>query len=183
LARYRRLRDEIHADVCANGYDPDRKTFTQYYGSKELDAALLLIPQVGFLPPEDDRVRGTLRAVQRDLGADGLVRRYDTAENIDGVAGDEGAFLACSFWLADALVLDGQVAQGQALFEHLLGLRNDVGLLAEEYDVQHARQLGNFPQAYSHLALVNSALHLSGVGDINTGRSVSAEQADASSGS
>ncbi|MCY7374108.1 MAG: glycoside hydrolase family 15 protein [Spirochaetaceae bacterium] len=181
LERYRRLRDEIHADVCAQGYDSDRATFTQYYGSKELDAALLLIPQVGFLPPEDERVRGTLRAVRRDLGADGMVRRYDTAENVDGVAGDEGAFVACSFWLADALVLDGQVEEGRALFEHLLDLRNDVGLLAEEYDVQHGRQLGNFPQAYSHLALVNSALNLAGVTEANTGRSVSAEQADASS--
>ena len=163
LDRYRRLRDDIHADVCAKGYDADRRTFTQSYGSQSLDAALLLIPQVGFLPPEDERVRGTLRAVQRDLGADGLVLRYDTDDDVDGLAGDEGAFLACSFWLADALVLDGQVTEGEALFQRLLGLRNDVGLLAEEYDTRRGRQLGNFPQAYSHLALVNTALNLAGV--------------------
>lgn len=163
LEAYKRLRDEIHADVCSKAYDADRSTFTQSYGSRSLDAALLLIPQVGFLPPEDERVRGTLRAVRRDLGADGLVRRYDTDEGVDGVAGDEGAFLACSFWLADALVLDGQVEEGRSIFEHLLTLRNDVGLLAEEYDVRLGRQLGNFPQAYSHLALVNSALNLAAV--------------------
>ena len=161
--RYRALRDEIHADVCANGYDPDRQTFTQFYGSKALDAALLLVPQVGFLPPEDERVRGTLRAVQRELAVDGMVRRYDTGDTEDGVPGNEGAFLACSFWLADALVLDGQVAAGRAQFERLLSLRNDVGLLAEEYDVHAGRQLGNVPQAYSHLALVNSALNLAEV--------------------
>jgi GH15 family glucan-1,4-alpha-glucosidase len=163
VGRYRALRDEIHADVCAKGYDSDRQTFTQSYGSRALDASLLLIPQVGFLPPTDDRVRGTLRAVQADLGADGMVRRYDTDEAADGVAGDEGAFLACSFWLADALVLDGQLEAGRARFESLLGLCNDVGLLAEEYDVAAGRQLGNVPQAYSHLALVNSALNLAEV--------------------
>ena len=161
--RYRRLRDDIHADVCAKGYDADRQTFTQSYGSRSLDASLLLIPQVGFLPPEDERVRGTLRAVQRDLAEDGLVRRYDTQDRVDGLPGDEGAFLACSFWLADALVLDGQLDAGRQLFERLLGLRNDVGLLAEEYDVGLGRQLGNTPQAYSHLALVNSALNLAEV--------------------
>ncbi len=163
LNRYRSLRDEIHADVCANGYDADRQTFTQSYGSKALDAALLLIPQVGFLPPEDERVRGTLRAVQSGLAVDGMVRRYNTEHTDDGVPGDEGAFLACSFWLADALVLDGQVAAGRAQFERLLSLCNDVGLLAEEYDVAAGRQLGNVPQAYSHLALVNSALNLAQV--------------------
>jgi GH15 family glucan-1,4-alpha-glucosidase len=163
VRRYRALRDEIHADVCAKGYDSDRQTFTQHYGSRALDAALLLIPQVGFLPSDDERVRGTLRAVQRDLAVDGMVRRYDTDETEDGVPGDEGAFLACSFWLADALVLDGQVDAGRAQFERLLGLRSDVGLLAEEYDVAAGRQLGNVPQAYSHLALVNSALNLAQV--------------------
>ena len=141
----------------------DRQTFTQSYGSTALDAALLLIPQVGFLPPDDERVRGTLRAVQRELAVDGLVRRYDTDDTDDGVPGDEGAFLACSFWLADALVLDGQVDAGRVQFERLLALRNDVGLLAEEYDVHAGRQLGNLPQAYSHLALVNSALNLAQV--------------------
>ena len=163
IDRYRALRDTIHDDVCRKGFDTDRGSFTQYYGSRSLDAALLLIPQVGFLPRDDERVRGTLRAVQRELASDGLVRRYDTDHDVDGLPGDEGAFLACSFWLADALVLDGQVDEGRRRFEQLLALRNDVGLLAEEYDVTTGRQLGNMPQAYSHLALVNSALNLAGV--------------------
>ena len=168
--RWRQLRDAIHADVCEKAYDAERGTFTQYYGSRGLDAATLLIPQVGFLPPDDERVRGTLRAVQRELATDhGLVRRYDVDQDagphssVDGLPGDEGAFLACSFWLADALVLDGRVDEGRALFERLLGLRNDLGLLAEEYDPVAGRQLGNVPQAYSHLALVNSALNLADV--------------------
>ena len=163
LDRYRALAEEIHADVCAKGYDADRQTFTQSYGSRALDAALLLIPQLGFLPPEDERVRGTLRAVMAELATDGMVRRYDTDDTDDGLPGDEGAFLACSFWLADALVLDGQVDAGRQRFERLLALRNDVGLLAEEYDVAAERQLGNVPQAYSHLALVNTALNLADV--------------------
>jgi GH15 family glucan-1,4-alpha-glucosidase len=158
--RYARLAEDIHADVCAKGYDADRQTFTQFYGSRGLDAALLLIPQMGFLPPTDERVRGTLRAVRQELAVDGLLRRYDTGEAVDGLPGDEGAFLACTFWLVDALVLDGQEQEARVLFERLLTLTNDVGLLAEEYDVTAGRQLGNFPQAYSHLALVNSALHL-----------------------
>jgi GH15 family glucan-1,4-alpha-glucosidase len=183
--RWRALRDEIHADVCAKGFDSDRGTFTQYYGSRGLDAATLLIPQLGFLPADDERVRGTVRAVQRELCTDGgLIRRYDvdaedsqggSAEgSVDGLPGDEGAFLACSFWLADALVLDGRVDEGRALFERLLDLRNDVGLLAEEYDVGADRQLGNVPQAYSHLALVNSALNLEDVPA--PGREAPAEQ-------
>jgi GH15 family glucan-1,4-alpha-glucosidase len=180
LGRYRSLRDEIHADVCAKGYDADRQTFTQSYGSRALDAALLLIPQVGFLPPQDERVRGTLRAVQRELAVDGMVRRYNTEHTDDGVPGGEGAFLACSFWLADALVLDGQVEAGRAQFEGLLALCNDVGLLAEEYDVAAGRQLGNVPQAYSHLALVNSALNLAQVPA--TGETAPAEQRAAHNG-
>jgi GH15 family glucan-1,4-alpha-glucosidase len=185
LDRWRALRDEIHADVCAKGFDTDRGTFTQYYGSRGLDAATLLIPQVGFLPADDERVRGTVRAIQRELCTDGgLIRRYDvdadgadtgaTAGSVDGLPGDEGAFLACSFWLADALVLDGRIDEGRALFERLLDLRNDVGLLAEEYDVEAGRQLGNVPQAYSHLALVNSALNLEDVPA--PGRKAPAEQ-------
>ena len=160
--RWRALCEAIHQDVCEKGYDAARNTFTQSYGSKRLDAALLLIPQLGFLPPEDERVRGTLRAVQQDLVVDDtFVLRYRNGdEGTDGLPGDEGAFLACSFWLADALVLDGQVDAGRELFERLLDLRNDVGLLAEEYDPRIGRQLGNVPQAYSHLALVNTALHL-----------------------
>jgi GH15 family glucan-1,4-alpha-glucosidase len=160
LDRYRALRDEIHHDVCTRGYDPERQTFTQSYGSKGLDAALLLIPQVGFLPAEDERVRGTLRAVMSDLAEDGMVRRYSVDETDDGQTGEEGAFLACSFWLADALVMDGQRDEAGERFEKLLSLRNDVGLLAEEYDVTAGRQLGNMPQAYSHVALVNTALNL-----------------------
>jgi GH15 family glucan-1,4-alpha-glucosidase len=160
--RWRELRDTIHRDVCEKGFDAQRNSFTQAYGSTELDASLLLIPQLGFLPPNDERVRGTLRAVQEDLLVDDTyVLRYRNAEQgVDGLPGDEGAFLACSFWLADALVLDGQVDAGTALFERLLALRNDVGLLAEEYDPRIGRQLGNVPQAYSHLALVNTALNL-----------------------
>ncbi len=120
--RYRAMRAEIHADVCAKGYDSERATFTQYYGSRGLDAALLLIPQVGFLPPDDERVRGTLRAVTRELARDGMVLRYDTSDGADGLPGDEGTFVACSFWLGDALVLDGQLEKGREHFEHLLGL-------------------------------------------------------------
>jgi GH15 family glucan-1,4-alpha-glucosidase len=164
VERYSRLAEEIHADVCAKGYDADRQTFTQYYGSRSLDASLLLIPQLGFLPPTDERVRGTLRAVQRELSVNGLLRRYDTGERVDGLPGSEGAFLACSFWLVDALVLDGQVGEGRRLFEYLLSLSNDVGLLAEEYDPVAKRFLGNFPQAFSHLGLVNTARNLTSYG-------------------
>ncbi len=160
--QWRALRKAIHRDVCDKGYDATRNTFTQAYGSTELDAALLLIPQLGFLAPEDERVRGTLRAIQEDLTVDDtyVLRYRNGAVGVDGLPGDEGAFLACSFWLADALILDGQVDAGRDLFVRLLGLRNDVGLLAEEYDPRIGRQLGNVPQAYSHLALVNTALNL-----------------------
>ncbi|MET7571625.1 glycoside hydrolase family 15 protein [Streptomyces sp. NPDC005492] len=164
LAAWRELRDEVHQDVCEKGYDPVRNTFTQYYGSRELDAALLLIPRCGFLPPDDPRVVGTVDAVREALGHDGFVRRYDTAADVpvDGLPGDEGAFLACSFWLADALHLTGRRKEARTLFERLVGLANDVGLLAEEYDPVAGRQLGNFPQAFSHIGLVNTALALFG---------------------
>ncbi|MFF2013821.1 glycoside hydrolase family 15 protein [Streptomyces sp. NPDC058195] len=166
LAELMALRAEIHADVCARGFDPERNTFTQSYGSRELDAALLLIPAVEFLPPDDPRVVGTVDAVMRELATpDGLVHRYRTAgpeAGADGLPGDEGTFLLCSFWLVDALVLTGRRAQAQALFEHLLELRSDVGLLAEEYDPVAGRGLGNFPQAYSHLSAVLSAVRLAG---------------------
>ncbi|MER5601377.1 glycoside hydrolase family 15 protein [Streptomyces sp. NPDC002265] len=162
---WRALRDEVHREVCEKGYDPERNTFTQYYGSRELDAALLLIPRVGFLPPDDPRVIGTVDAVRAELGHGGFVRRYDTGDTqVDGLPGDEGAFLACSFWLADALHMTGRTEEARALFERLLGLTNDVGLLAEEYDPVAGRQLGNFPQAFSHIGLVNTALALSGHG-------------------
>ncbi|MFG2950210.1 glycoside hydrolase family 15 protein [Streptomyces adustus] len=158
---WRALRDEVHREVCEKGYDPERNTFTQYYGSRELDAALLLIPRVGFLPPEDPRVIGTVDAVRAELGHGGFVRRYDAEDTpVDGLPGGEGAFLACSFWLADALHMTGRTREARELFERLLGLTNDVGLLAEEYDPAAGRQLGNFPQAFSHIGLVNTALAL-----------------------
>ncbi|MFF2197700.1 glycoside hydrolase family 15 protein [Streptomyces sp. NPDC058157] len=161
VERWRAMRDEVHRDVCEHGYDPERGTFTQYYGSRELDAATLLIPRVGFLPPEDPRVIGTVDAVRAELGSSGLVRRYSTeGPSVDGLPGDEGAFLACSFWLADALHLTGRPKEARELFERLLAVRNDVGLLAEEYDPASGRQLGNFPQAFSHIGLVNTALTL-----------------------
>ncbi|MET9322366.1 glycoside hydrolase family 15 protein [Streptomyces sp. NPDC003038] len=161
VGRWRAMRDEVHREVCEKGYDHERNTFTQYYGSRELDAATLLIPRVGFLPPDDPRVLGTVDAVRTELGSSGLVRRYTTeGPSVDGLPGDEGAFLACSFWLADALHLTGRTKEARDLFERLLEVRNDVGLLAEEYDPVAGRQLGNFPQAFSHIGLVNTALTL-----------------------
>ncbi|MFE6827302.1 glycoside hydrolase family 15 protein [Streptomyces sp. NPDC057690] len=163
LAGWRALRDEVHREVCERGYDPERGTFTQYYGSRDLDAALLLIPRVGFLPPDDPRVAGTVDAVRAELGHDGLLRRYSTdGATVDGLPGDEGTFLACSFWLADALHMTGRTQEARELFERLVGLANDVGLLAEEYDPATGRHLGNFPQAFSHIGLVNTALALFG---------------------
>ncbi|MET9431465.1 MULTISPECIES: glycoside hydrolase family 15 protein [unclassified Streptomyces] len=159
--RWRAMRDEIHREVCEKGYDADRNTFTQSYGSRELDAATLLIPRVGFLPPDDPRVVGTVDAVRRELSHDGFIRRYSTeGVAVDGLPGDEGTFLACSFWLADALRMTGRPKEARELFERLLALRNDVGLLAEEYDPSSRRQLGNFPQAFSHVGLVGTALAL-----------------------
>lgn len=158
--RWRRVRDTIHREVCARGYDPRRNTFTQAYGSQELDAALLLIPQTGFLPPDDPRVRGTVEAVRRELDHDGLVLRYSTRRTPDGLTGTEGAFLACTFWLADALLLTGREDEAREVFERLLSLRNDVGLLAEEYDPVARRQLGNFPQAFTHVPLIRVAYDL-----------------------
>ncbi|ASQ93867.1 glycoside hydrolase family 15 protein [Streptomyces sp. 11-1-2] len=158
--RWRAMRDAVHREVCEKGYDPERSTFTQSYGSPELDAATLLIPRVGFLPATDPRVIGTIDAVRRELSEDGLIRRYTVADGVDGLPGSEGAFLACSFWLADALHLAGRHKDAGALFERLLALRNDVGLLAEEYDPATGRQLGNFPQAFSHIGLVGTALTL-----------------------
>jgi GH15 family glucan-1,4-alpha-glucosidase len=161
--RWRRLCNRIHEDVCSKGYDAERGSFVQAYGSKQLDASLLLVPIVGFLPPEDPRVRGTLAAIERELKFDGLVLRYRSSEVDDGLPPGEGAFLACSFWLADNLIMQGRRKEAEALFEHLLDLRNDVGLLAEEYDPRARRMTGNFPQAFSHVALVNTALNLSRV--------------------
>jgi GH15 family glucan-1,4-alpha-glucosidase len=158
--RWRRVRDRIHREVCEQGFDPERGTFTQAYGSPELDAALLLIPQTGFLPPEDPRVVGTVEAVRRELDSGGLMLRYSTGRSPDGLTGREGAFLACTFWLAEALLLIGREDEARELFEHLLTLRNDVGLLAEEYDPLARRQLGNFPQAFTHVPLIRVAYDL-----------------------
>lgn len=168
LERWREMRDDIHHDVCEKGYDKERNTFTQSYGSQELDASLLLIPQMGFLPPDDKRVIGTIEAIQRELSTeDGFVLRYPTSGDdagVDGLEGDEGAFLACSFWLADDLAMIGRVDEARKLFEKLLALRNDLGLLAEEWDSKHQRQVGNFPQAFSHVPLIDTALRLTASG-------------------
>ncbi|MEY9753845.1 glycoside hydrolase family 15 protein [Bradyrhizobium yuanmingense] len=153
-------RAAIHDEVCRRGYDAERKTFVQVYGEPQLDASLLLIPAVGFLPPEDPRVISTIQAIERELLQDGFVRRYDTGATKDGLPPGEGMFLACSFWLADAYHLIGRDAEAKELFERLLSLRNDVGLLSEEYDISRRRLVGNFPQAFSHIALVNTAHNL-----------------------
>jgi GH15 family glucan-1,4-alpha-glucosidase len=155
--RWRSIREEIHREVCEQGYDSERRTFTQYYGSRELDASVLNIPLVGFLPGTDERVTGTIDAISEELGRDGFVSRYSTADTDDGLPGDEGQFLACSFWLVSALALNGRVDQARSLFERVVALKNDLGLLAEEYDVQRKRQVGNFPQAFSHLTLIDAA--------------------------
>jgi GH15 family glucan-1,4-alpha-glucosidase len=160
LARWRKLREHIHAEVCERGYNRTLGSFVQSYGASDLDASALLIPLVGFLPPQDPRVGSTLEAIRRNLMVDGLVHRYDTHRTADGLPAGEGAFLACSFWFADNLMLLGRRGEAQELFEHLLRLRNDVGLLAEEYEPAGKRMLGNFPQAFSHVALINTALNL-----------------------
>jgi GH15 family glucan-1,4-alpha-glucosidase len=162
LEEWRALREEVHREVCERGYDPERNTFTQSYGSRELDAALLFIPRVGFLPPDDPRVLGTIDAIAKELTRGGLVRRYSTEDPVDGLPGSEGTFLVCSFWLADALHMTGRTEEAEELFARLVGLANDVGLLAEEYDPVAGRQLGNFPQAFSHIGLVHTALALFG---------------------
>jgi GH15 family glucan-1,4-alpha-glucosidase len=166
--RWRAVRDQIHAEVCERGYDAKRGTFTQYYGSAELDAAVLLIPEVGFLPPSDSRVVSTVETIQRELMSGGLVLRYTqppaagpaSPTEVDGLSGGEGAFLACSFWLVNALHMIGRYDEAEKLFDRLLSLRNDLGLLSEEYDPRYARQVGNFPQAFSHMPLIQSALNL-----------------------
>jgi GH15 family glucan-1,4-alpha-glucosidase len=163
VERWRQLCAEIHEEVCREGFNAELNSFTQSYGSKELDASTLLIPLVGFLPPDDPRVVGTIEVVQRDLMRDGFVERYKTYEQnaVDGLTGREGVFLPCSFWLVDALLMLERDDEAKALFEKLLGISNDLGLLAEEYDPSAKRQLGNFPQAFTHVGLVNSAFNLS----------------------
>jgi GH15 family glucan-1,4-alpha-glucosidase len=162
--RWRAVRDEIQADVLERGYDAERGTFTQAYGSRALDACALLIPRVGFLPYEDERIKSTVETISKELTEDGLVLRYRTDESDDGLSGHEGSFLVCSFWLVEALQGIGRRREAEQLFERLLALRNDVGLLSEEYDTRAGRMVGNFPQALTHLALVNCALQLSNSG-------------------
>lgn len=159
--RWRQIRDAIHADVCQNGFDNELGSFVQAYGAKAVDASLLLLPIVGFLPPSDRRIVGTVQAIEQRLMVNGVVYRYDTGKTEDGLPPGEGAFLACSFWFVDNLILQGRVAEAIAMFERLLALRNDVGLLAEEYDPGMKRQMGNFPQAFSHVSLINTAYNLS----------------------
>jgi GH15 family glucan-1,4-alpha-glucosidase len=161
VERWRSLRSRIHDEVCRHGFDRERNTFVQYYGGTELDASLLMIALVGFLPRGDPRLKGTVEAIERDLVEDGFVLRYRTHPKVDGLPPGEAPFLACSFWLADNLALLGRREDARLLFERLLGLCNDVGLLAEEYDPATKRHLGNFPQAFSHVALINTASNLS----------------------
>jgi GH15 family glucan-1,4-alpha-glucosidase len=160
IDRWRALRDEIHAEVCAKAFDPELNAFVQAYGSKQADASTLMLPLVGFLPATDPRIRGTVDFVERTLLCDGFVLRYDSSTTDDGLPPGEGAFLACSFWLVENYVLLGRLADARALFERLLSLRNDVGLLSEEYDPRTCRQVGNFPQAFSHLSLLSCAFNL-----------------------
>jgi len=156
--RWRKIRDQIHAEVCERGYNPSKKAFTQFYGSDALDASLLVMPLTGFLPATDERVRGTIEAIERELMQNGFVLRYlPQEENVDGLPGREGVFLPCSFWFADCLHLLGRKKEARELFERLLDVRNDLGLLSEEYDPREKRQLGNFPQAFSHVALISAA--------------------------
>ncbi|MBO9662851.1 MAG: hypothetical protein J7520_07990 [Dokdonella sp.] len=160
VARWRRLRERLHRDVRKNGYDAERNTFVRAYGQEPLDASLLLLPQLGFLPPMDRRIRGTVAAIECDLVRRGFVLRYDTREADDGLPQGEGAFLPCSFWLADAYAMCGRRRDAKRLFGRLLKLRNDVGLLSEEYDVERKRVVGNFPQAFPPIALINTAPNL-----------------------
>jgi GH15 family glucan-1,4-alpha-glucosidase len=177
VERWSHLRTTIHQQVCRQGFNAERNTFVQYYGTDALDASLLMIPLVGFLPPSDARVQGTVAAIEQDLVQDGVVFRYRTSQPLDGLPAGEGAFLPCSFWLADNYALLGRQAEAEALFERLLALSNDVGLLAEEYDPKSKRLLGNFPQAFTHVALINTARNLSHTGGPGEHRGTDDEQA------
>jgi GH15 family glucan-1,4-alpha-glucosidase len=159
-SKWRRLRSQIHEDVCRQGFDPGLNSFVQYYGSKEPDASLLMLPLVGFLQATDPRMRGTVDYIQQRLVRDGFVDRYAPAPHVDGLPAGEGSFLLCTFWLADNLALQGRYDEARELFERLLSLRNDVGLLSEQYDPETRRMLGNFPQAFSHVGLINTARNL-----------------------
>jgi GH15 family glucan-1,4-alpha-glucosidase len=160
VERWRDLRDRVRADVLERGWNEERQTFTQHYDTDEVDASLLVLPLVGFLPPDDPRVLGTVAAVERDLMRDGFLLRYRTETGVDGLAGDEHPFLACSGWLVSAYAMTGQREKGHRLMQRLVGVLNDVGLVAEEYDVEGRRQAGNFPQAFSHLTLIGGAYAL-----------------------
>jgi GH15 family glucan-1,4-alpha-glucosidase len=163
MDHWRHLRDEIHAEVCEKGFDVELNSFTQYYGSKLLDSSLLMLAPLGFLPPDDPRIVGTVEAIEKNLVVDGFVLRYqtDTEEDVDGLKGSEGAFLMTSFWLADNFVLLGRNDEAKEMFDRLCGVCNDVGLLSEEYDPKDDRLLGNFPQAFSHVSLINTAANIS----------------------
>ncbi len=163
VERWRTLRDTVRDEILSKGFNAERNTFTQHYDTDEVDASLLLIPICGFLPPDDPRVLGTIAAIEADLMQDGLLLRYRTSSGVDGLSGTEHPFLACSFWLVQALAMAGQADRARALMDRLVALANDVGLLSEEYDVANHRMVGNFPQAFSHLTLIGAAHVLSGI--------------------
>jgi GH15 family glucan-1,4-alpha-glucosidase len=179
IDRWRAARDEIHAQVCEEGFDPDLNSFTQAYGSKQLDAALLTIPTAGFLPATDERMVGTVAAIERQLLQDGFVLRYRSDAADDGLPPGEGAFLPCSFWLVDDYVLQGRADDARKLFDKLVGIASDVGLYAEEYDPVAKRQLGNLPQAFTHLAFVRSAAAMSNLPTVAGANVSDAEAAEA----
>ena len=173
MERWRKLRDQIHRDICQHAYNAKLGSFTQAYGSDQLDAALLLIPQMGFLPVTDPRVRGTIEAIEKNLMVNGFVLRYRTEHVDDGLPAGEGVFLACSFWMVSALKMLGRNDDAKRLYDRLLGLRNDVGLLAEEYDPKAKRLLGNFPQALSHISLINAGFEFNRASSPGTQRAES----------
>jgi GH15 family glucan-1,4-alpha-glucosidase len=160
LPRWKKLRDAIHEQVCTKGFDPELNSFVQYYGGRHLDASLLMMPLVGFLPADDPRVLGTVKAIETNLMRNGFVERYTEDPAVDGMPHGEASFLACSFWMVDNYVAQGRQTEAENMFERLISIRNDVGLLSEEYDAVAKRQLGNFPQAFSHVGLVNAAFNL-----------------------
>jgi GH15 family glucan-1,4-alpha-glucosidase len=164
VEEWKKTRDEIHKEVCERGFSKKLNSFTQTYDSEELDAATLLLGLFGFLPPTDPRIIGTVEAIEKHLTQDGFVLRYNTSTSSDGLPAGEGAFLACSFWLVSNLAIIGRKEDAIQLFERLIGLRNDVGLLSEEYDVRNQRLVGNFPQAFSHISLIGAAYALQGKG-------------------
>jgi len=178
LTRWKKIRDTIHEQICKKAFNKRLNSFVQYYGSRQLDASVLLLPLVGFLPPEDPRVHGTVEAIERHLTQDGLVMRYETSKTQDGLTGGEGKFLACSFWLVGNLKLIGRVRDALKLFRRLLSLANDVGLLSEEYDTGRERLVGNFPQALSHISLVGVAYLLTRHGKLQRNKASSAVRAD-----